>query len=169
MRLRGRFEAAAPGVRWASRTNLHFTLRFLGEIPESGIPDLSRAASAAAGAVSPFKLRIQGTGVFPFSGPPGIAWLGAGDGAAELCGLARKLDDELFKAGFGRRDKPFRPHLTIGRIPDGQGDKGLRQIIQSEAGFASPVWAVQDFALVRSVLGPRGAEYTDIRRFLLSG
>lgn len=96
----------------SSRENLHITLAFLGEIPNSRLEAVKAAMDRVSGC-SGFELRISGLGSFKRDGGD-IYWLDAraDKGHNEL---HDKLTASLRTEGFELEDKPFQPHLTIGR------------------------------------------------------
>ena len=58
-------------VRWVRPEQLHFTLRFLGEVSAQEVTSVRRALSVpwTTGA---FDVRLAGVGLFPFSGEPRV-------------------------------------------------------------------------------------------------
>lgn len=160
----------APGadISWSGAGNFHFTLRFMGEINPGDLGRLKEAGRLAATGMTPFTAQIAGTGAFPERGDPRVIWAGAGQGRDSLVILARRLDDQLTAHGFGRDDRPFRPHLTLGRVRSLIGWGDLRERLLASRDYEGPVWPVQSFALVQSVLSPQGAQYKNVCEFALS-
>lgn len=93
------------------RENLHLTLAFLGETPGVRLPALKAAMEAAAG--EPFVLRFHEPGFFRRR-EGDLYWLGIRENPA-LAALESRLRRALSQGGFPTEDKPFRPHLTLGR------------------------------------------------------
>lgn len=91
------------------RENLHLTLAFLGETPRL------RAAQEALSALrsSPFSLSTGELGQFRRAGGD-IYWLGFASCPA-LSAVQEQLAGALKDAGFALEDRPFTPHLTLGR------------------------------------------------------
>ncbi len=110
---------------WNREANIHLTLKFLGEIPESSVTNLSSAAARAAAGLQPFKLQIERTGVFPNQRNPRVLWIGINDLTGRLDELYRRLEDEGAMEGFEREGRKFHPHLTIARLRQPQGAKAL--------------------------------------------
>jgi 2'-5' RNA ligase len=148
---------ASPGVRVrrVAPRNLHLTLKFLGEVEEARLPDVTSVLCAASLATKPFDLVVRGVGAFPPHGAPRVIWAGCA-GGAELDGLQRRVEDALATLGFPRDDRPFHPHVTLARI-----DGRLR---------APPTFSDQPFGTVplaagvlfESRLGPSGSEYRKV-------
>jgi 2'-5' RNA ligase len=147
------------GIGHASQ--LHFTLAFLGEQPESS---LALAEEAAAAIHAPaFDLAIGGTGAFPSLQRPRVLWLGVTEGAEEISSLAEQLRSALRERGFALDDKPFRPHLTIARVKDRGAAKALQRIPPGELARMR----ANEICLMQSVLGKGGAKHTVLRGFPL--
>ncbi len=134
---------------------LHLTLLFLGERPESDLPHLRAVGHHLARLVPPFTARLRGTGYFPNEGTPRVWFIRAeGEG---FQALAEGLRAELSSPD----PKPFKPHVTLARR-------------KAPAPRVPPVvldldWPVEAFALVRSELKPRGPIYTVMEEFPLRG
>lgn len=165
LELQSALKQSRADVRWSPRENLHFTLRFLGEVPPSGLAVLGRVAACVGAGVAPFEISLSGVGSFPERGEPRIVWAGVGSGRPALNGLASVLESALASEGFGQCDKPFRPHLTLGRVNSLLGVAALRDVMGQRAGTTIGPWTVRSFALVESVLGPGGARYTNLADF----
>jgi 2'-5' RNA ligase len=168
--LRPALEAArkqgGAGVGLARVEQLHFTLAFLGEQPEEAVQRACEAAQAAGG-LPAFRLGIGGRGAFPSLGRPRVLWLGVTQGAAELCAVADRLAAGLRERGFVPEDRPFRPHLTLGRVkPRGQEEarRALEAVPQGELAR----FPAREICLMQSVLGPSGATHTALRSFSLA-
>jgi RNA 2',3'-cyclic 3'-phosphodiesterase len=144
------------GISWVKQDNLHFTLRFLGELGESGAGRAARAAERAAGNHRAFIATLGQAGAFPRAAKARVLWLGIETGAAELESLARDLEVALREQGFERADHKFSAHLTLGRVRARDQDWTERL-----AGVrAEPVsFTVDRVRLVQSTLSPKGSHY----------
>jgi 2'-5' RNA ligase len=154
--------AAGDGFSFTRAEQLHFTLAFLGEQPESALETLEGAGGAVR-ALPAFELAIGGAGAFPNPRRPHVLWLGVTQGAQELCGLAEKLCASLRQRGFALEERPFRPHLTIARVKRGGAQKALQSAPQGELARMR----ASEICLVQSVLGSEGAKHTVLRAFTL--
>jgi 2'-5' RNA ligase len=155
--------AAGPGFSFGNVDQLHFTLAFLGEQPETAVQAAEAAGEAARG--SAFPIHIASAGAFPSLARPRVAWLGLREGAESLCALADRLRTALAVNGIAFDEKPFRPHLTVARLRHkGRVPPALLAILQS----CETRMQVREVVLVRSILG-RGARHQALRRFPLDG
>lgn len=154
-------QKAGDAVGFTRVEQLHFTLAFLGETPKL---DDALAAGASSQALPPFEVELSGRGAFPGMSRPRVLWLGVGQGARELTAVAERLCGALRERGFTLEDRPFRPHLTLGRVRPHGASQARRAL---EAIPPGPVarFTAREIALVQSVLGPNGAKHTALRPF----
>jgi RNA 2',3'-cyclic 3'-phosphodiesterase len=117
--------AAGPDVRWVDESKLHLTLKFLGEQPESIVAPLSAALDKAAGQSRELDLALSAIGAFPNFRRPRVVWLGvAPDPKLEL--LHHDIEVTCETLGFSVDGRPFRPHVTLGRVEKDDG-RALRE------------------------------------------
>ncbi|MDE2039652.1 MAG: RNA 2',3'-cyclic phosphodiesterase [Elusimicrobia bacterium] len=103
-------------ARWSADGAMHLTLRFLGKTPPARLPALARALARAAAGHAAFKMEFDHLGWFGPAARPQVVWAGLGDGLESLKALAQSLDVALEAEGIARDPRPFRPHLTLGRL-----------------------------------------------------
>lgn len=165
-----RLRAGAPDspASWSRPENVHLTLKFLGEISQNRVADLSKAAAAAVAGFSPFEILIKDTGSFPKHGTPRVFWIGIDDYSGKLAQLQAKLDEECLRFGFAKEARTFNPHLTIARGRKPQGARALATA-HKEMGFTSTEICVSQLMVIRSELSSRGSNYTAISRHALIG
>ena len=101
--------------RLTAPERVHLTLEFLGEVPTEDVPRLTSALGAISRHGAPFDATTSGFGVFPSAHRARILWAGIGAGAEQLTSLAHATETLLEPEGFPREDRPFVPHLTLGR------------------------------------------------------
>ncbi|HEY6572067.1 MAG TPA: RNA 2',3'-cyclic phosphodiesterase, partial [Candidatus Eisenbacteria bacterium] len=153
------------GVSWVRPGNLHMTLRFLGDLGESGAARVGDAVErGAAGAEAPLA-ELGRLGGFPSLDRPRVVWVGIARGEPELLALGRRVNAAIDAAGFDRADKPFRPHLTLGRVREGA--RGL-EALRGYAPPPPPPGALLDrIVVMKSDLHPSGSRYTALREVRL--
>lgn len=147
----------APGDRasWVKRENLHYTLRFLGELGADGARRATEAAREAASDHGPFEAALGAFGCFPNERKARVLWIGLSEGEEPMRQLAASLEAALHRRGFDGADKPFTPHLTVARHRDAADwSAKLADAPAVEARFA-----VDRLVLVQSTLSPRGSIY----------
>ncbi|MGQ0548275.1 MAG: RNA 2',3'-cyclic phosphodiesterase [Armatimonadota bacterium] len=116
--LQDRMRASGARLRWVKPHNVHFTLRFLGEIPAAQLARAVVAVRETARTAQPFTVMVAGLGAFPNFDRPQVIWLGSREGAEAFQRLAGDLEAALARQGFAPESRPFRPHLTLGRAKD---------------------------------------------------
>ena len=146
---------------WARDANIHLTLKFLGDIPQSSVTNLSNAAARAAATVTPFSIQIERTGVFPNRRQPRVLWIGITDASGGLARLYKRLEDEAAKEGFKREGRPFHPHLTVARLRHRAKAQALAAAHQQLV-FNPVEIEVSELLVIRSELGSAGSKYTTI-------
>jgi len=151
-------------VRWTKEDNLHLTLKFLGDITETQVGEISSALSILADATPRFPFSLKGLGGFPSSRAARIVWVGAETGRENVTTLQRSLETELSPLGFKPESREFSPHLTIGRIRS-----PLDVIAIAATPFESEVFDIKSLVLFKSTLYPAGPIYDSLGEFLLAG
>jgi 2'-5' RNA ligase len=144
------------------------TLRFLGEVDREGAAAVCAALDRLP-LPGPISLRLGRGGSFPPAGggrrrPPSALWIGVDRGAPELARLAGLVDEALAPLGFDRPDKPFAPHLTLGRVRRAARDDWAEALGRCGGGTWPDV-PVTGLVLWRSDLLADGARHTVVRRF----
>ena len=169
---RAALEAAQSGlrsigadVRWTAVGSIHLTLKFLGEIDPAVLADLARALAGAA-AVEPFALKIQGLGAFPDLRGPRVVWCGLAGDTDALVRLQSAVETACVSLGFTPEQRPFHPHLTLGRV---QGTRNLRQLAEYIRIAKAPdqEFGADRLEIYKSVLMPKGPVYTLLGRLPL--
>ncbi len=155
-----------PGAKWTRPANCHLTLKFFGAIDAAAEGAIVRCLPGALETFAPFEIELKGVGRFPPRGALSVLWVGVNRGAAVLAAIESAASEALTEAGVSFDKKPFKPHLTIARAP-----RGRKVYLRSHKQFESLVVAtmqVNCVSLMQSVLDPKGAIYTERKRFELT-
>lgn len=146
-------------LSWVKPSNIHLTIKFLGDLAASRIERVRQAVERACQSISPFDITVDGTGCFPSAKSPRVLWVGLGPLPDELRRLHSNIEAELAGEGFAREAKRFTPHLTIGRVRD---PIKARQTVEEllAAGFAAESFPASEVIVMRSELHPSGSIYT---------
>lgn len=102
-------------VRWVDPGAYHLTLKFLGEVPAERLSELERAMGDAIAGFVPTSVAPIGLGGAPSLARPRVLWIEVEQSRA-LMQLQSRLDATLARIGFPSEARPFRPHITLGRI-----------------------------------------------------
>ena len=153
---------AGGAVRWVLPENIHLTMAFLGDTSPERLPDLDRLLGDVACQTAAFPIRIGGIGVFPNVQQPRVIWLGVTEQAGALADLHRRLWEALQELGWEPEERPFRAHLTLGRV---RREAARPDLDQLGAALKAPrpahaTMTADSLTSFRSDLSPRGPVYT---------
>jgi RNA 2',3'-cyclic 3'-phosphodiesterase len=154
--------AAAPEARWVREEKLHLTLKFLGDVPEERVGELDAAFGAVAAAHRVVTLEVARFGAFPNWRRPRVVWAGVvPDPRLELLEHDVELAGE--RLGFPVEGRPFRPHVTIGRLRGPLPDEGRQALAAAARGARlRGSFVAGSLDLMHSDLSTRGAAYRRI-------
>lgn len=164
-------DAARKAVRWVPVGNMHLTLKFLGEVSTGNIEALARMMQNESAQHPPFAFSVGGLGAFPNVRRPRVIWIGT-EPPKELSVLQKTIEAEARRLGYPAEERPFSPHLTLGRISQNARPDEVSQVArvlgEISVGSLGEV-RVSEVHLFRSDLRPSGAVYSKLHSFLLSG
>jgi 2'-5' RNA ligase len=157
-------------VSWTKPEKMHLTLKFLADVPDPTLSRLRTALAAVAIRHARFTLVACGVGGFPSRARPRVLWAGLTEGMREVGRLAADVERACEPLGFPLESRPFRGHLTIGRV---RAPRGIGRIVAAMDRFESAVfgrWTVGEIVLYRSHLhGSAGSTYEPLGQFALAG
>jgi RNA 2',3'-cyclic 3'-phosphodiesterase len=168
LELKERCRRANIEASWVPPPNMHVTVRFLGEIGEPMAYAIKDMLQPIASRFHSTEVSCRGVGAFPDLNNPTVIWAGLGEGAEDLGGLYKLVSDRLLSAGFAIEDRPFRPHITIGRVkkaPEGVLEECLDGMLDADFGESM----VRNLYCYRSDLKPIRAEYHQLWRLPFAG
>ena len=162
-------DRSGNAVRWIRPEGVHVTLKFLGEVPVKQLPAIKLGIQEAVVGHSPFELEFSNIGTFGGREGLRIMWVGIAGDVLRLEALVRAVNAALAVVGFEPERRPFRPHLTLGRVRD---EIGTRQRAEIEVQVGKTVvpassWRTTHVSLMRSRLTPQGAAYEVLATFPL--
>ncbi len=162
-----RWRDHAAAVKWADPERIHLTLRFLGDASPTALEDLHDRLADSAASAEPVILTPGTIGAFPGWERARVVWVGFENDAA-IERLAAAVERDARAAGFEPEQRPFVPHLTLGRI---KGRRGVRAAIEAVREWrpGSGPEEVGEMILYESELGAGGATHTPLARYPLGG
>jgi 2'-5' RNA ligase len=160
-------KSADPTLKVVDPKQIHITLKFLGETPESKVPVIAEAMKEAAKGIEPFTVRLRGTGAFPSKNRIRVIWVGMND-ILPMGTMATRLDELLSQQGFERERRPFAPHLTVARTKVESPNPSIRQIMENNAESDFGTIFVDRIRLKKSVLTQCGPRYSTVEEVVLS-
>lgn len=114
-------------VKWVPVENIHLTLKFLGNVSLANLAFLEQSLAKLAGNFQPCEISVGGIGAFPKPQRPRVIWIGM-EVPTELHNLQHSIELETVRLGYGREDRSFSPHLTIGRVLRNATSEEIRMI-----------------------------------------
>jgi len=161
-RARQQLARCPANVKWVTPTNVHLTLKFLGDVDPEAVEQV-KAAMAEASGDGAVALAVTGLGSFPPRGRPRVLWAGVSAGADAVSRLQAKLEAALRPLGF-KQEHRFVPHLTIGRVKSPKGAHELIPMLERHADTKFGSCAAAEMVLYESKLTPQGAVYRAVAR-----
>jgi 2'-5' RNA ligase len=153
------------GVNWVRSEGMHLTLKFLGSISAEEVEKIARAIAPVVAAWNPFELSIHGLGCFPSSRNPRVIWVGIDRGGGEASSLQKVIEDKATEVGFPPEGRPFKPHLTLGRVRTPIGRSAFIQVMEKHKDVEIGSFQAREVYLFKSELKPSGAVYTKLQTF----
>jgi 2'-5' RNA ligase len=151
--------AIIPDAGWVAEDRLHLTLKFLDDQPETLVPALIDTMGRIATRHWPVPVRLRGVGAFPNLRRPRVVWVGI-EPTPKLELLQHDIEAGCAELGVEVDGKPFRPHLTIGRLRGTEDGNAVRELARTARaiGFRADA-VVSSIELVHSTLTPSGPRY----------
>ncbi len=144
-------------IRWVAPEAMHLTLFFLGDQPVERTEAISQTLEKTAQIFPNLGMTLSTAGCFGKHSAPRVLWVGL-NAPLEFFDLQAKLAPRLADLGIELDDRPFHPHLTLGRVKAGQGME-LFQTLEKEEVNPIP-FKVSSIELIQSERTPQGARYT---------
>ncbi len=152
-------------INWVRKDQMHLTLAFLGDTEENIIPGLVSGIENVMNSHHSFKLTLSGLGVFRNIHDPRVIWTGC-ESEAEFQQIKTETDKVLESLEFEVDDRPFSPHLTLGRIKSMRHQNHLGQLIGVYKDTVFQSENIRQIVLYESRLTTDGPEYTAVHKFL---
>ncbi len=108
-------------LKWSSEANLHITTKFIGEWPAERLAEIRDALPVM---YPEPHVTVSGVGFFPNDRHPKVFFARV-EPSAELAALAQSTDAALQVLGIAPEKHPYRPHVTLARIPEATRLHGL--------------------------------------------
>jgi 2'-5' RNA ligase len=149
------------GIKWTSIDNIHITLAFLGDTDEKTIRKISSKLKESCEKSGNFEIIISGLGLFKNSRDPRVIWTGI-EPSEELTKLYNTIFNGLNESGVNMEKRPFRPHLTLGRIKHLKDQSVLKNLMDEYQKSEIQKVAVNEIIIYESILKPTGPFYKPI-------
>ena len=167
--VQGGLKSSHADVRWTNPEAIHLTLKFFGNIEESRIDPIFKSIEEPIRSTPPFSLKVRGVGAFPHLKNPRVIWIGLVNEREALTSLQKQIETDLEKIGFQPEDRPFHPHLTLGRMKSSRGKEELAGRMERYRDEEFGDFEVEKVVLFKSDLKPSGPIYTPLWELRLGG
>lgn len=159
-------EATRADLKIVERENLHYTVKFLGEITEAQSVEVDRRLKALR--LAKADITAEGVGAFPSPSRPRVVWAGVAEGDSQKVeAIAGPVIQSL--RGIGEQDdRPFQAHLTLARVRSGANRENLERLLREREDTVFGPVVITEFKLKSSVLTPKGPIYNDVGVYKLN-
>ncbi len=161
--LQERLKISGADVKWVEPKNIHLTLKFLGEVDETKLIEITGILDDVAAAHRIFQARVASTGAFPKPAFPRVIWAGITLGDNETREIYEDLEERLSFAGIPKEDRPFSSHITIGRVRSSLNKDRLAQDLKTAGTLEGKNFKVLRLTLFKSTLTPKGPAYEALK------
>lgn len=154
-------------IKWISPGQSHLTLKFFGSISEELIGKVSQTLLKVLFDCPRIHLSLKGIGAFPNLFRPRVIWAGLGGETETLQEVYQAIEQALVPLGIPKENRPFHPHLTLGRNKLKEVNEPLYRLLRQWSNGESEPFVVQEVILFKSDLKPQGPVYTKLGVFPL--
>lgn len=158
-----KFDKTVAKISFIDPKNLHITLKFLGDLREDDVNSVVNILNEYVENKRQFYLDISGFGFFGSPKFIRTLWLGIKDGKNETVQIINELNSKLHH--IRREDFTPSPHLTIGRVKEGNNNDDLLYEIKRFMDVKIGTTRVNNIKLYKSILTPSGPVYTELNSF----
>jgi len=165
-KMQDKLKTSLPEVSWIAPVNLHLTLKFLGEISCEQLGNINQIIAETVKTITGFKIKLESLGVFPNEAFARIIWIGTDQAPRSLEQIVAQLETKLAKLGIPKEDRPFRAHITIGRIKHRLNPCDLEKVInqvKNDTLYENLEFNTRRITLFQSTLGKEGPAYTVLK------
>jgi len=152
-------------IRWGRPENLHITLQFLAKVQSEHIPTLiSEVRNRVVGVVQPDQLVLGNLKLFPNVFRPRVIVMDVVP-QGTMAKLSYLIGQGILGANYEIEDRPYRAHLTLGRIKQPQ-EVNLDFLAKVNMPVIEAV-PIEEVVLFRSEPQDQGTRYTAMERIRL--
>lgn len=145
------------GVKTVKPENLHWTVRFFGELGERDVEKVISTMDSIEG--MGMEIEVRGIGTFPSSFVR-VIWIGVGRGGEEFKEFLNMVNKKF--SGLGK-DAEVVPHLTIGRVRFLKDREKLAAVLNEIRDTEIGEMRVDRLVLYKSELKKGGPVYMEIK------
>lgn len=154
-------------IKWVDPGNIHLTLAFLGDTEEKRIKTLSNILGDICYNFKEFDFVLAGIGIFKNYRDPRVLWLGIRS-SDRLSAINNLITQGLKINSFKTDERPFSPHLTLGRIKSIRDSENLEKVLERYKDHQIQLVHVNEVILYESILKQTGPLYKPLGKFNLA-
>jgi len=156
----------AETIKWVDPSNIHLTLAFLGDTDETRIVGLKNLLKDKCTGFGEFDFILAGAGIFKNYRDPRVIWVG-NRSSERLTMLYNTIAEGLKHIGFELEERPFRPHLTLGRVRSIRDIENLKSVLERYRDNQIQTVHVSEVILFESILMQTGPIYNQLGKYHL--
>jgi len=150
---------AVDSVKWEKPEKLHVTLKFLGNVDQSRIEEISSLLARNTQNCASFQLSTTLFGAFPNLRNPKVLYAGLSQNKV-MAEFQSTIEGSLSELGFENDNRKFMPHITLGRVKK-------KIVLHNIPILEKKKFNITEIGLIRSELRPEGSVYTSVEIFKL--
>ena len=169
--LQNKIRSLVRGGRFPARDNLHLTLHFLGETPESRIDDIRQVLTVVASRQASFQVSVgDRLGYFGSPNPVRVVWVGMKGDVSALSAIQADVATAMSELGFAAEERAYKPHITLARDAFFlQSEVNLKNGAINLPVTPFPLMRIEQFALISSEIDQGRRRYRPLAVFRLAG
>jgi RNA 2',3'-cyclic 3'-phosphodiesterase len=145
-------------VKWVRPEGLHLTVKFLGPVEADRVAAIEAALAEASAGTPRLPFSLRELGAFPGFGRARVIWAGLeSEAALEL--MVDRVERACGALGFPVEGRPFRPHVTLGRVREGRRLPEAAIEALERAQLPAADFLADRLVLFESRPGPGGSTY----------
>ncbi|MFC2134249.1 RNA 2',3'-cyclic phosphodiesterase [Bacteroidota bacterium] len=154
-----------PNIRWEGIEKLHLTLKFLGDVEESGNVAIIDSLKSISEKFSGIQLSLFRFGLFYRDNKPNILWIGLNENES-LFNLVSDIETNFEKLGFRKEKRRFKPHITLLRLKGFEDLSKIKNFCEYKLDYAE--FISDRISLIKSKLTSQGSIYTQLQSFKMN-
>lgn len=161
------FKTKGGKVKWIDAKNLHITLKFLGNTDRRDVDPIISQLQDSLKNFQAIESDFNNLGGFPNLRKPKVIWTDIDKNKNAVVDLAESINESFTEINIEKNDKPFKPHLTLGRVKSYEGITSLTDYLANYKFENIPV-TFNKVQLIQSTLTQQGPIYRTLEEITLS-
>ncbi len=161
------FKTKGGKVKWVDAKNLHITLKFLGNTDLKIVDLIISQLHKSAKNYQAMESNFTALGGFPHLRKPKVIWADIDKNKNNIIELAQSIDNAFAEINIEKNNKPFTPHLTLGRVKSNDELKPLTEYL-ADYQFENIPITFDSILLIQSTLTQQGPIYRTLEEITLS-